>query len=165
VFSNQGFHEGRDKIKKVYEWLKAKPHLEESGGLVDKPALLEICLGIGILLKDIHLIQFTEDEFPEGTPDYICHSSLELSDSDELHLYLTILRDDLSRGAALLRYVIYLDIQRGVLAQSFSSSKKRKASLGEVAHGQTQAKKAATRHASNLIAANADDLEGSSNTG
>jgi len=64
---------------------------------VGKETLLQICLGVGTLLKDATLIQFNEGEYSEGTPDHIKDSAWEgVPQMEEFQGYLRELRQDVS---------------------------------------------------------------------
>ena len=111
LYGDPGLHEMPPKRRKLHEWLATDPHLTESGELVERAVLLEICLGMGILLDDARMVLFTEGDFSAGTPDYITGSNLQLRDYDLFQQYVAKLKDDLS-GATPLGYVIYSDTQR-----------------------------------------------------
>ena len=111
LYGDPGLHEMPLKHRKLHEWLVTDPHLTESGELVERTVLLEICLGMGILLDDARMVLFTEGDFSAWTPDYITGSNLRLRDYDLFQQYVAKLKDNLS-GATPLGYVIYSDTQR-----------------------------------------------------
>lgn len=78
------------------------PHLTSANKLVDRAALLEICLGLGLLLKDAALIQFTEGEHHEETPSYIAQSSWETKEYNAFQEYLEKIWGDVEQ--TLVRY-------------------------------------------------------------
>lgn len=53
---------------------------------MDKPSLLRICLGLGILLDDAQLVVFAEEP-PKGLPEYFGYSIWDQSDYDEFSEY------------------------------------------------------------------------------
>ena len=72
---------------------------------MSRAALLEICLGIGILAGDAEIIQFYEGGYPEGTPDYICSSSWDVGDYDKFQEYTGRLNKDILGSLEPPRYV------------------------------------------------------------
>jgi hypothetical protein len=85
--SDGGLHTpDRSNLEALSGWIGQNPHLTNSGKPVSKAELLRIVLGLGILLSDANLIQFTEEGgYPEETPTYIVESVWE---TDELDLFV-----------------------------------------------------------------------------
>ena len=69
------------------------------GKLVNRETLLQICLGLGLLLRDANLIQFTEDgEHSDETPPYIIQSIWETREMDSFSGYIKRLWADISKS-------------------------------------------------------------------
>jgi hypothetical protein len=82
-------HENNRGPKVLSRWFSTDPHLDESKNLVDQASLLGICLGVGILMKDARCTLFTaEDEYPEGTPDFIIDSFWTVPVYEMLRAYI-----------------------------------------------------------------------------
>jgi len=80
-------------------WLDQDPHLISPGKLVNRESLLQICLGLGLLLRDANLIQFTEDNrYPDETPDYIVQSIWETRELDAFTGYVKRLWTDINKS-------------------------------------------------------------------
>jgi hypothetical protein len=92
-----------DKITAVHRWFQSDPHLDESGELVNRESLLGICLGLGILLDDACLIEFTEGDYGKDVPRYIVDSKWDPSDCDKLVEYSERLREALWNKDGKLR--------------------------------------------------------------
>jgi hypothetical protein len=74
-------------MKALLQWLTADPHLDSSGDLVTRAILLQICLGVGIIAKDAHLIQFTEGKHTNKIPRQVPTSSnLQMRSMQKIHL-------------------------------------------------------------------------------
>ena len=75
--------------QELLNWIEQKPYLTNSGALVSRAALLQICLGMGLLLRDAETIHFTEaDGHEEGTPGHIVESSWGLDEVDEFSAFI-----------------------------------------------------------------------------
>ena len=94
-----------ERVTAVRKWLKTNPHLNESGELVNKASLLEICLGLGILLDDAQLALFTEDDDEKEMPHYISGSVWDPSDYDQFTDYANKLQMALWEYDEMLRLV------------------------------------------------------------
>lgn len=82
------------------------PHLTSSGELVNRATLERICLGVGIIMSDAQLIQFTEDEDFGQAPDYIATSHWAGVEYGKIHDYIHRLHKDLSVATQRLGYVV-----------------------------------------------------------
>jgi len=67
--------------------------------------MLQICLGLGILLGDAHLIQFTEGDHGEGLPGYIANSPWQATNDEKFHSYICQVRVDLEKAVEESRCV------------------------------------------------------------
>jgi len=117
VFSDKALHaQGKgSKIKALFKWLDQDPHLDESGELVSRATLLEICLGMGIIWGDAHLIQFIEGDHTEETPDYIVSSPWTITTYNAFGDYIERLHKELLYGTDDSRYVSSVDIHRLII--------------------------------------------------
>ena len=81
----------------VRHWLESLP------GFIGLEAqtltiLFWICLGLGLLLKDANLIQFTEEGgYSDETPGYIVQSTWGTDKVDYFSAYILKVKTDLSR--------------------------------------------------------------------
>jgi len=77
IFSDQALHTPNSaELAVVHAWLEGGPHLTSDSEHVNKTTFFRICLGMGIILKDVNLIQFTEEGgHSEETPAYITQSA------------------------------------------------------------------------------------------
>ncbi|KLO05059.1 hypothetical protein SCHPADRAFT_896564 [Schizopora paradoxa] len=67
------------------DWAKERSFTGATGSLVVKELLLQLCLGIGLLLREISFINDTEDgEFPEDAPIYLRDSRLDMGKYEEI---------------------------------------------------------------------------------
>lgn len=89
------------KIKAFLRWLDECPHLDESENIINRAGLLEICLGIGFTTRDAQLIQFTEGDHSEGTPDFIVNSVWGINEFNAFQNYIDGLHTDIESS----RYV------------------------------------------------------------
>lgn len=117
TFSDRALHiKGRgSKAKALLQWLKADPHLDNSGNLIKRAGLLEICVGVGIVVKDAQLIQFMEGDHDETTPDHIISSHWGLEEYDVFQNYTERLYKDLLHSIASSRYVGFVVIHRSTI--------------------------------------------------
>ena len=100
---------GKDgKLSTLFNWLDQDPHLDVEGGLVDRASMMQICLGTGLLLRDAHLIQFTEEEFSEDIPDHIVRSPWGASEYTKFQSYILKVRKDLCKDTETSRYVKFV---------------------------------------------------------
>ena len=111
-FSDSALHHQRkgNKMKALLRWLKSGPHLDNSGDLVSRAALLEICLGMGIIWKDTHLIQFMEGDHTDNTPGHIISSSWTVNDYNTFGDYVEELHKDLLHDIETARYMNLMDL-------------------------------------------------------
>lgn len=65
---------------------------------------------MGIVLKDAHLIQFVEGDYPEETPDFIANSPWGLDEYNVFMDYIGRLQTDLQHDVESSRYVGSLGI-------------------------------------------------------
>jgi hypothetical protein len=99
-------HESSRALKALSHWIATNPHLDDDKNLVSQPSLLGICLGVGILVNDARCTLFTEDdEYPEGTPDFIIHSIWTLPDYEKLREYIQRLHQYLLSNGEVQVYV------------------------------------------------------------
>lgn len=90
-------------LKALFDWLDQNPHMS-SGKHIGRATLLRICLGLGFLLKDANLIQFTEDGgHSEGTPGYIMESVWGTEEVDCFSSYIVKVKTGLSRPSTMAR--------------------------------------------------------------
>ena len=61
--------------------------------------MLQMCLELGIVLGDAHLIHFTEDEFAEGMPEYITSSLWDIVQYNKFQNYICRVRSDIAKDA------------------------------------------------------------------
>lgn len=148
VFSDKVLHEGKNsKIDTLFTWLDMDPHLGASGDLANRATMMQICLGMGILLGDARLIQFTEDEYDDDVPGHITTSFWAASEYDKFQNYICKVREDLTKDIESSRYVRLVVTQNLLsLMQPYDSRKKRKASTGEPSRPKTKAQKVSTKH-------------------
>ena len=99
-----------NKLEALIQWLDTDPHLH-GGEIVDRASLLQICLGLGILLGDAHLIHFTEGELSDEVPGYIAASPWNATQYDKFQNYICKVRHDLEKDIADSRYVELLVIR------------------------------------------------------
>ena len=106
-FSDEALHTQKKgkKISAFFRWLKKDPHFDGSGDLVNRAALLEICLGMGIIWKDAHLIQFIEGEHTKETPQHIISSPWTVNEYNTVGDYIERLHKDLLHEIEAPRYV------------------------------------------------------------
>ena len=116
-FSDKALHiKGKDsKIKALMKWLKQDAHLDASGGLVSRAPLLEICLGMGIIWGDAHLIQFIEGDHTEETPDYIVSSTWGIEEYNIFGDYIERLYKELLHGGDTSRCVDSANIHKLII--------------------------------------------------
>jgi hypothetical protein len=129
-----------------------------TGELVNKATLLRICLGLGILLNDAILIQYTEDGgHAEDTPGYIVQSAWRTPEEDKFAEYIRKVKTDLVGPDVKKGYefIHCFSMNRSLIY--WDSWKKRKASLDEAAPANQLSKKAAGK----ARAAKEDETEGS----
>lgn len=107
LYADRAFHTEKGK-KKLSRWLATDPHLLESGDLASRAALMQVWLGVGILLEDVHLILSKEDHNPDELPDYIMASPLSSSECEMLQAYVNRVYGDIVKSVELSRYVIWL---------------------------------------------------------
>ena len=75
-----------------------------SGKLVSRAILFRICLGLGLLLKDANLIQFTEEGgYSDETPGYIVQSTWGTDKVDYFSAYILKVKTNLSRPSTRTR--------------------------------------------------------------
>lgn len=96
-------------MKGLLQWLKTTPHLDASGDLVSRATLSEICLGMGIIWKDAHLIQFIEGDYTDGTPSHIISSFWTIDDYNTFGDYVEELHRDVLHHIDTARYVSLVD--------------------------------------------------------
>lgn len=94
------------RIPKLSGWLENNPHLNDSGNVVDRTTLQQICLGVGIIMGDAHLIQFSEDGEFGPAPKYIATSPWAGPEYGMVHDYVHQLREDLLSAVKSPRCVI-----------------------------------------------------------
>jgi len=99
LFSDQDLHiQDSPKLATLCAWFEGMPHVVQPGEPVNKTTLLQICLGMGILLKDANLIQFTEEGgHNDDTPAYIMQSTWEANVLVMLNNYISNIRGELVR--------------------------------------------------------------------
>jgi hypothetical protein len=98
-------HENADKVKALCDWLDGNPHLMAPGELVNGTELLRICLGLGLLLKDASLIQFTEDGgHADETAEFIVQSSWGQTEVEIFGDYLRKVKADLGLPSVSARW-------------------------------------------------------------
>jgi len=87
------------ELEALCQWIDSTPHqIGTPAELLDRESLLQICLGVGYLLRDAKLIQFTEDGcFPEEVPVHITQSTWGLTEVDIFTEFVKTLRGDLIR--------------------------------------------------------------------
>ena len=90
AYSDRSLHiPDSTELVALSEWLNQDPHLTSSEKLVNKATLLQICLGLGLLLRDATLIQFTEEGgHDEETLSFISQSAWTTKEYDAFHGYL-----------------------------------------------------------------------------
>ena len=103
------------KLKALLQWLDEGPHLNQSGNIINRAGLLEICLGIGIATRDAHLIHFTEGDHTEGTPIFIIRSFWALDEFNKLQDYIDRLHTDLLHDIEPSGYVYLVDIRQPII--------------------------------------------------
>jgi len=90
--------QGSLELAALVEWLGGGPHITGSGKRANKATLLRICLGLGILLKDANLIQYTEEGgHSDETPGYIMQSAWGIDEVDTFSKYIKELRTEVVR--------------------------------------------------------------------
>ena len=82
---------------------------------MSRAALVEICLGMGIIWKDAHLIQFMEGDHTDDTPAHIISSSWMVNDCNTFGDYVEELHKDLLHDIETARYVNLMDLHRLLL--------------------------------------------------
>ena len=117
IYSDKALHiQGKaSKIEALFQWLDADPHLTEQGDLVNRATLLQICLGVGIVLGDAHLIQFGEEETLDMAPGYIRASTWNVTQYNKFLNYMSKVRVDLEDSIERSRYVMPFCIRASVL--------------------------------------------------
>jgi hypothetical protein len=96
------------KLQPLLQWVEAEPHFDESGKLVNRATLLGICLGMGMIWKDAHLIQFTEGDHAEDTPHYIAASPWAINEYNAFGDYIGRLLHDIEASG----YVSSVDLHK-----------------------------------------------------
>ena len=93
----------RTRLEALFDWLNQNPHMV-SGKLVSRAILFRICLGLGLLLKDANLIQFTEEGgYSDETPGYIVQSTWGTDEVDYFSAYILKVKTNLSRPSTRTR--------------------------------------------------------------
>lgn len=108
AYSDKSLHiPNSANLAALSKWLNQDPHLTSFEKLVNKATLLRICLGLGLLLKDATLIQFTEEGgFDEETPTFISQSAWTTKEYDTFHAYLREVWTCVEKSIA--RYGVFL---------------------------------------------------------
>jgi hypothetical protein len=86
------FHSSIDGFDGFVEWVKTNPFCNEAMETYPQSRSLTVCLGLGLLLRDLHVIQFELGENGEGgvsggldpTIEHLKKSKLEWGHSKEL---------------------------------------------------------------------------------
>ena len=146
-YSDPSLHTAdREKLDDLSGWIGGNPHLMSNGNPASRAILLQICLGVGLLLKDANLIHYTEDDgHNEETPVHILQSDWGIHEVDMFGDYLRKVKADISEPLASVRYGIIDRLIRIRSDCGFSSKKKRKPSTGDPAPAQRKAKKVAAK--------------------
>jgi hypothetical protein len=105
-YSDKSLHTPNSaKLEALFDWLNQSPHLISPGKPISRVVFLRICLGLGFLLKDVNLIQFTEDGgHSEDTPGYIVQSAWGEKELEAINEYILKVKSDLSGSPAGARY-------------------------------------------------------------
>lgn len=70
-----------------HDWMFGQRYLGSDGTKFVKEQTLQACLGIGLLLREISLINDTEEgDFPEGSPQYLNSSRLGMEQYESTQL-------------------------------------------------------------------------------
>jgi len=92
------------EFEAVLAWFDDGPHSASVGKLVSRSSLLQICLGLGILIKDATQIQCAEDNIhPDGTPPYIQQSVWGIKELDEFKGYAKRFCASINRSQSHIR--------------------------------------------------------------
>lgn len=78
--------------------------MTSSGHPVSRTQLLQICLGLGLLLKDANLIQYTEEgDHAKETPKFIINSDWGTTELDGFGKYIKKVQGDISKSPTAAR--------------------------------------------------------------
>lgn len=73
--------------------------MTSSGSLISRAGLLQICLGLGFLLKDVNIVQLTEEgDHKKETPGHIVGSSWGSDELDVFSKYITRANDKVNKA-------------------------------------------------------------------
>ena len=105
MYSDEDLHTVEStELEALFVWLSEKPHMTSSGNPGGRTQLLQICLGIGLLLKDANLIQYTEDgDHAEETPKYITESNWGITELDAFGKYIKKVQGNISKSPTAAR--------------------------------------------------------------
>ena len=137
----------------LFGWLEGDPHLDTLGGVVDKATALRICMGMGIVLGDVSLIQSAGTTFDGSVPDHIVNSPWGSNEYEKCQNYLCKMRYDLVKEAEAVEDVSNTELPRYVgcnmqrvssLIELYNSQNKKKASGSKPPRKKARAQKDAT---------------------
>jgi hypothetical protein len=80
------FHEDTQEFEALISWLKTKPYCSPLHDPYGREMVLLVCLGIGLVFRDLQTIQFTEEgeDFPDELGDFLKDTSLTWAHVDAL---------------------------------------------------------------------------------
>ena len=75
------FHQSQAEFEMFVKWLRSSPHRSTTLDPHGRPAMVLMCLGIGLVLRDLHTHQFelgedSSDEHLDATVKHLKHSKL-----------------------------------------------------------------------------------------
>jgi hypothetical protein len=85
------FHSSSDGFEEFIKWLKMMPYCTRSMKAYPQSRVMAICLGIGMLLQDLHVVQF---DVEDATSTHLSKSKLEWAHTQVvLQMCITIVDD------------------------------------------------------------------------
>jgi hypothetical protein len=86
------FHASSDGFEEFIKWLKNMPYCTRSMRAYPQSRVLVVCLGIGMLLRDLHVVQFDSQDPTSG---HLSKSKLEWAHTQVVLQMCTTIVDDL----------------------------------------------------------------------